>query len=166
MRIRRGESWWQVGRFLSLCCASGPGAQWPHLKTSSAQRNGMDHTTLEEKKLSFLGPPPITNQSSIFIFKCKNKKKLYIYIYKERERERERERCADMCAFSKGEKPFWPPGAKLEASSLVRKRLLLSRGWGWKCLKSWLLGAVKPSLAFKGFSVPCPPFGRGWTLAG
>lgn len=36
--------------------------------------------------------------------------------------------CADTCAFSNGEKPFWSPGAKFEARSLVGNKALLLRG--------------------------------------
>ena len=59
----------------------------------------MDSPPLEEKALILWSSMYNTNQTSNFVFKCKNKK----YIYG----------CADMCAFSKGEKRFWSPGAKL-----------------------------------------------------
>lgn len=38
--------------------------------------------------------------------------------------------CADLCAFSKGQKPFWSLGAKVEARSLIRNKAHLLRGGG------------------------------------
>lgn len=107
-----------------------------------AQHKGMGWVspTFKEKVLIAWSSICNTNQSSIFLFKCKNKKIIYMGVQ-------------IMCAFSKEEKPFWSQGAKLEARILLEIRLLLKGGWGWQCLKSWLLGAIKPSLLFKGFSV-------------
>lgn len=38
--------------------------------------------------------------------------------------------CADLCAFSKGQNPFWSLGAKVEARSLIRNKAHLLRGGG------------------------------------
>lgn len=67
----------------------------------------MDSPTLEEKALIAWSSIYNTKQSSIFIFKWKNKKIIYTGVQK--------------CVFfSLKEKPFWSPGAKSGASSLVR----------------------------------------------
>ena len=67
----------------------------------------MDSPALEEKVLIAWSSIHNMKQSNIFIFKCKNKNSIY--------------GCADMCAFSKGENPFWSPGAKFEVSGLLEK---------------------------------------------
>jgi len=59
--------------------------------------------------------PFATQIRVVFLYLNAKTKKLYIY------------GCADTCAFSKGEKPFWSPGARFEARSLVRNKALLLR---------------------------------------
>lgn len=92
-----------------------PGAEGPPGR--QAQHKGMGWGALPSKrKFSLLGPPFVTQIRVVFLYLNAKTKKLYIWV------------CRYVCFFSKGEKPFWSPGAKFGARSLVRNKALLLRG--------------------------------------
>lgn len=105
-----------------------------------------------KKKFSLLGPPFITQIRVVFLYLNAKTKKLYIY------------GCADLCAFSKGQNPFWLLGAKVEARSLIRNKAHLLRGGGegGSAREVGSSGLLNTHYHLR-VSLPCLPF---WTRVG
>lgn len=105
---------------LTMLCF--PGLRLNALTRRQARHKGMGGmgwiALPQKKKLAFLGPPFITHIRVVFLY-LNVEQKNYIH------------GCADMCTFSKVEKPFWSPGAKFEANILVRNKVTFQWEWGW-----------------------------------